>query len=313
MRLVSRATQASFVVKRLIFITVFSTSFSVNGQNSLSPTNSELLVLCKAFDDKVASELATMRASQFAPIEKRYLEVLKRGKSAAQQSGNLEEARLFEQEINQIDEFVSRPGTMITSAIPDAPPNLGKLRGIYLSEVGKFESAVFKRLEPMVNSQKRSLNDLATKLTRQGSLQEAGSTKTELDRIQLANCRVIGGSHGRFERNAKAYSNREYVWVDLPDALMGLDFNMTTGGVPQSYQVEVLRPGVLHVAAMIDQGEQAGKILINEGFKKTDHVFKHSPRGGSGLIVFSKYVVQGVRLPEPTGCFSGFVIIGNLK
>jgi hypothetical protein len=278
-----------------------------------APVPKEALAIRKSFDDKIATEVSSLRASVMAPIERRYLDALKSGIKAVQQSGNLEELKLFQAEIEQLESFQANPGTTLTDDVSNPPPTFGKLRGIYLNEVAKFESDVFRKVSSMYKSQEQALKDLAMKLTRQGLVGEADATMQELKFMPLARCQILGGMIKTLAEGQLCYTNRDYAWTEVSPNLANLSFNMTAGGVSQTSVIRILRPGLMYVACGTDDAEDCIQQLHKLGFKKTREYFLQKPRGGSGMSVFSKFVVQGFTLPTAIRSFSGFIIIGNLE
>lgn len=280
---------------------------------SQAPVPAEILALRKSFDDKGAAELTTLRTSIMAPVERRYLDALNRSLKGVQQSGNLEETKLFQAEIQQLEAFQASPGAMITALVPNPPPVFGKLRDIYLNEAGKFESEVFRKMGPLQRVQEQALTDLAARLTRQGNLADAEAALQEKKRVYLARCRIPDGTLKLLANGQPCYTNRDYVWQQLSEGLQNLTFNMTTGGVRKTCTVHVLRPGVLYVGCLKEGGDESEKQLLALGFKKTKESFMQTPRGGSGMMVLSKFVAHGFTLPEAINSFSGFIVIGNLE
>lgn len=98
-----------------------------------------------------------------------------------------------------------------------------------------------------------------------------------------------------------------------PPYLEDLNFNITTGGLPQSFMVDVIRPGVVYGAFGAEQREDAEPQLLTLGFKLTPLTFLQTPRGGNGMLVYSKFVIQGFKLSENPKNFSGYIVIGNLE
>jgi hypothetical protein len=278
-----------------------------------APVPKEALALRKSFDDKVTAEVNALRTSVMVPVERRYIDALKKGIKGVQQNGHLEEMKLFQSEIEQLESFQANPGTTLTADVSNPTPNFGKLRGIYLNEVGKFESDVFRKVSPMYKSHEQALKDLALKLTRQGQIAEAEAATQELKWVTLARCQISAGMLKTLADGQPCYSNRDYVWKEVSPNLANLSFNMTAGGVPQTSVINVLRPGLVYVACGTDDAEGCIQQLQNLGFKKTREYFLQKPRGGSGMSVFSKFVVQGFTLPAAIKSFSGFIIIGNLE
>lgn len=278
-----------------------------------APVPREVLELRKSFEDKLIAEVNSLRKSITVPLERRYLDALKSDIKGVQQNGLLEETKFFQYEIEQVESFQVNPGIRLTEEVTNPTPIFGKLRSVYLGEIGKFESDVFRRISPKYKTQQQALKDLANRLTRQGQIEEAEAATQELKFVTLAACKISGGMIKILDDGQQCYSNRDYVWTEVSPNLKNLDFNMTAGGVSQSSVIEVLRPGLIYVACLSDDGKECMQQLQNLGFRKTSEYFLQKPRGGSGMSVFSKFVVQGFTLPVAAQSFSGFIVIGNLK
>ena len=59
-----------------------------------APVPKEALALRKSFDDKVTAEVNALRTSVMVPVERRYIDALKKGIKGVQQNGHLEEIGL---------------------------------------------------------------------------------------------------------------------------------------------------------------------------------------------------------------------------
>lgn len=294
-------------------LALFFSFAAVNGALSQAPLPVEIITLKQTLDSKVIQEAEVLRSTLMVPVEQRYQEALTRGLKAVQQSGDLKEAQYFATEIEQLESFKNAPGTRLTAPMENPPPQFAKIRRIYLAEAAKYESEVLRRLGPLFKNQNAALMNLTKEYTRKGDLPAAEASKIEQERVQVATCHIPDGQAKFLRSGAPCYLNRDYVWANVPAYLQDMKFNITNGGIPQPLAVDVVRPGVIYVAFGADQREDAEKHLLTLGFKLTPLTFLQTPRGGNGMLVYSKFVIQGFKLPECPRNFSGYIVIGNLE
>lgn len=296
-------------------LTLFFSFVAVSGVLSQEPLPAEIITLKQTFEKKVQQEADLLRTTLMMPVEQRYLDALTRGLKGVQQSGDLKEAQYFTAEIEQLESFKNAPGTRVTAPVENLPPAFGKLRRIYLSEVAKYESEVHRRLAPLFKNQDNALANLSKEYTRKGDLHAAQTAILEQDRVQLALCHIPDGQLKVLRNGALCYLNRDYVWANVPAELQDLKFNITTGGLPQSFVVDVIRPGLVYVAIPTEKEHRdaAEPQLLTQGFKLTPLIFLQTPRGGNGMLVYSKFVIQGFKLAESPKTWSGYIVIGNLE
>ena len=294
-------------------LTLFFSFAAVHGLLAQEPLPAEITNLKQTLDAKVTLEVETLRTTIMLPVEQRYLDALTRGLKAVQQSADLKEAQSFTAEIEQLESFKNAPGMRITASVENPPPQFGKIRRIYLAEVAKYEAEVLRRLTPLFKTQYTALVNLSKDYTRKGNLPAAEAAKKEQDIVQLATCHIPDGQSKVLRNGELCYLNRDYVWANVPFYLQDMKFNITTGGVPQSLVVDIVRPGVVYVAILAEQREEAEKQLLSMGFKETPLTFLQTPRGGSGMKVYAKFMIQGFKLAECPKTFSGYIIIANLE
>lgn len=296
-------------------LTLFFSFALLHGAVSQEPLPAEVVTLKKSFNEKVLKEAEQLRTTIMVPIEQRYLGALTRGLKEAQRNANLDEAKCFTAEIKQLESTKDAPGTRMTPPAETSTPVFGKLRNIYLSEVAKYESEVMRRLNPLFKNQNAALANLSKDFTRKGDLNAAEAAKKEQEIVQVATCHIQDGQLKTLRSGEQCYLNRDYVWANVPPYLQGMKFNITTGGLPQSFVVDVIRPGVVYVAIPSEMVHREGAEpqLLALGFKLTPLTFLQTPRGGNGMLVYSKFVIQGFKLPECPKNFSGYIVIGNLE
>ncbi|HEV7299874.1 MAG TPA: hypothetical protein VGN72_10950 [Tepidisphaeraceae bacterium] len=87
-----------------------------------------------------------------------------------------------------------------------------------------------------------------------------------------------------FTNNSKAFSNRNYVWSDIPAAFEGWSYTQTAGGQPASIKITVKQAGDVYIA--IGSG---AKIPELKGWKPIrGGRFGYNDGKGSTLSIFSR-------------------------
>lgn len=294
----------------LISLFVAVACIDLSAQNDLAP---EAAVIQKAFDEKVEQEVKALRALALDPLEKKYADALTRAARASEASGNITEAKAFEAELNQQTALRADPSQVIPQSRADMPPSLFRMRSIYLAEVAKFEAETGKRIEAISSLHQRLLDELAAKMSREGKLMESKHVIGLRNRIAMARCKIEGARLAPFANGEKAFMNRDYVWTDIPTELTGLIFSLGAGNRAPPLVINVLRPGMLYVSLNDETAEEGMAILKSLGFKKSRDSFKYNARGGTNMLLYSKFVVQPFTLKPATGSFTGFVVLGDLE
>lgn len=101
---------------------------------------------------------------------------------------------------------------------------------------------------------------------------------------------------------ATAYSNRDYKWAHVPEALQGWAYTQIDGGDTPEFRIEVVQPGVAYVMA--------------ESLELTEHGWLHRPDlafpwfpGRDSMSVFTKQVKAGQVLDVPHIGWTGTMIL----
>lgn len=97
---------------------------------------------------------------------------------------------------------------------------------------------------------------------------------------------------GRFENGARAFDHRDYVWREIPEPFEGRRFTRTNGRENASMRLDVITPGVAHVATSTGHT----KALTEAGWEKTDHVFHYTDTSQSSMVILEKQVREGESL-----------------
>jgi hypothetical protein len=131
---------------------------------------------------------------------------------------------------------------------------------------------------------------------------DAAALRVEADGL------VITGSGWTVQplANGKAaFSNRPYVWAELPEPGEGWRYTQTAGGVPAEVTVEARKDSTLYLATA---PSQAG--LDAAGWKPLDGVsFRYSDGGRTALQVFARAVKAGEKVELPQGNWAGGLLL----
>ena len=103
----------------------------------------------------------------------------------------------------------------------------------------------------------------------------------------------------------KAFSNRAYVWSDLPKKTDGWRYTQTAGGEPAEIVVEAHRAGTLYLATVPSQsgGNLADWVpLSGVGFRYSDG-------GRTAVEIFTRAVKPGDKVTLPQGNWSGGLLL----
>jgi hypothetical protein len=118
---------------------------------------------------------------------------------------------------------------------------------------------------------------------------------------------VVSG-HGwrsaRLEPGAKAFSNRNYIFHDVPETLRGGRFTMLPGGEATPITVTARTDTTLHIATALDQ---QGADLT--GWKPLPLSFHYNDPGKTRLTLHSRVITKGESLEIPTGNWTGALLL----
>ena len=111
-------------------------------------------------------------------------------------------------------------------------------------------------------------------------------------------------SINNLRNNEKAWANRDYKWINVPDVLPVKRFAMIQGGGTQEIIASVESPGYVFIAYSAPKDNQ----LIKQGWKKTKHMFSYNDKEHSSMYVFEKEFQKGT-LEIPNLGWAGPVLL----
>lgn len=116
---------------------------------------------------------------------------------------------------------------------------------------------------------------------------------------------LVGRDFGiaRLENGGKAFSNRAYVWEQLPEPFHGAQYTRTAGGVSATMRVQAERDGVLFAATHEKQGSAL------HGWRNTGRKFRYTDANRTELTVFERALKAGEELNIPQNGWTGTIII----
>ncbi len=107
------------------------------------------------------------------------------------------------------------------------------------------------------------------------------------------------------ENEGRAYSNRRYVWFDLPDKFRGWQYTRTGGGERAAITVSANRDATVYVASA---GSQKGISLA--GWTRAEGLtFGYTDKGRTRMQVYRRELKAGEKVRVPQGNWSGGVVL----
>lgn len=103
---------------------------------------------------------------------------------------------------------------------------------------------------------------------------------------------------------AKAFSNRDYVFQQVPARFAGWQFTRLNGGERAQMSVKAKRDATVHFATA---PSLSGMSLA--GWTKTEHAFHYTDRGNTILTVHSRELKAGEEIPVPQGNWTGGMLL----
>jgi len=121
-----------------------------------------------------------------------------------------------------------------------------------------------------------------------------------------AGVRVQGAGFtiARLDNGARAYSNRTYTWMDVPQKFRGWSFTMLGGGVRSRFVAVAEADGLAYIATAVGQ-----KGIDTAGWTPRKWSFRYSDRNRTAVTVFTRPIKAGQKLPIPQGNWTGGVLI----
>ena len=105
-------------------------------------------------------------------------------------------------------------------------------------------------------------------------------------------------------RNSKIYSNRNYVWLHVPDKFSGGQFTRLSGGVPAQISVTAKNDGTIYFATALSQPG-----VDVSGWSKTGDTLNYSDGAKTEMTVFARAVKAGDEVTIPQGNWVGSAVL----
>lgn len=133
-------------------------------------------------------------------------------------------------------------------------------------------------------------------------------TELPADRHEVGDLVITGR---RFEmaqlaEGGKAFSNRAYVWENVPEPLRGRMFTRTAGGQRAAIRVKALRDTTLQVATAVGKTAPAWP-----DWQRTDLTFSYTDSGHTTMGVFTRDLKAGEEVTVPQENWTGGIVLGR--
>ncbi len=92
-----------------------------------------------------------------------------------------------------------------------------------------------------------------------------------------------------FKNDARAYSNRKYIWKNIPEDFPLKKFAQVPGGGRASLTATVTKSGYIYITSATADND----VLTKAGWKKTSHIINYTDSGFSEMSVYRKFVEKG--------------------
>ena len=112
-------------------------------------------------------------------------------------------------------------------------------------------------------------------------------------------------SLAKFEAGGKAFSNRNYVWLDVPQALEGWQYTRTAGGEQASILVQAKAATTLTFATATSQTA----VALADWQKSDLGTFAYTDTNRTRLQVYTRDVKAGERIVIPQGNWTGGLLL----
>ena len=106
----------------------------------------------------------------------------------------------------------------------------------------------------------------------------------------------------------KAFSNRDYVWLAVPEKFKGGQFTQFGGGTPAQIKATARRDGTIYLATALSQ---PGVDL--KGWTKTNQTLRYSDGDKTALTVFERAVKADETITIPQGNWTGSLVLLSAK
>ncbi|MEM9345195.1 MAG: hypothetical protein AAGB26_01130 [Planctomycetota bacterium] len=132
-------------------------------------------------------------------------------------------------------------------------------------------------------------------------LQELEAFRSEWEKNAEVESVTGASSFLRFANQVKAYNNRNYVFIDIPEDLPLGRFAQIAGGGEDPLTIKVAKGGWLYIAVRDKKhpGNVAPAYLKKEEWEATDWTFAYSDPNKTRLRIYRKHVASGtLKIPR---------------
>ena len=127
------------------------------------------------------------------------------------------------------------------------------------------------------------------------------NVKTDAQDLSISG---IGFTIANLSDGATAFSNRGYVWKDVPPDLSGRRYTKIAGGAVPQIVVRAKRDFVLDVITTLN--EKAGQL---SGWEQTNETFGYNDGNHTHMVLLRKKVTAGQELEIPQGNWTGVLVV----
>jgi hypothetical protein len=274
--------------------------------------------------DESLEEIVLAHGAELKKLGRRYRAALEALKRTVQQTGDLNKTKAVIAEIDRWDLVQVVPARPSPQAITD----VGRLQVSYHKQRASLEVDRAKKHRALIAQYDWVLEQLQKELTKEGKLERATAVQQErqkLEKIALAEkTKSIGVSapatdtpHARIKNikgvegifplanGTRAFANRRYVWINIPEDLPAKRFARTYGS-GGNITISVVEPGQGYIAILVSP--EAEDYLARNGWTRTKYVFNYTDPTGSSVEVYTRLLAKGT-LKLPRLSFTGPIVL----
>jgi hypothetical protein len=197
-------------------------------------------------------------------------------------------------DIKTATDAVASKDSFLRSALDSVERSENQLREKFGKELAALNEARLKALQQAFDraSGKRDTESVASLAAIMNNMKGEASVKD--DRIaEIAIAKGVDAVRP-LRDGEKAYSNRNYTWMSVPNNLPVSRFGLTPGGGSEPIKGKVTSPGWVYIAISDEAGQKLIKDnLTDAGWEKTESTFAHTARGRTTMLVFKKHMAAG--------------------
>ena len=167
------------------------------------------------------------------------------------------------------------------------------------------ETALNHKISLALLALKNEFNDAIKESVKQGNRETAKRLREELKSFEaapwqrstwgFADYKVLSGAEDwqPFANKARAYTNRGYVWTEIPPACPLKQFTPVAGGNNTPLQIQVTSPGWVFIAFSQGNQDQVQAYLAQHAWQPTPYTFAYNADGGTSMRIFRKQLTAG--------------------